>query len=684
MITTFTSSPAQKKLTQQFLILLITLLPHPSISYEGFKSIPFVGNIVKALRKGNMDGNMDIDMDIDKDKDNDSNGHLTSVLSDEGRETLGDIYCNERASSAYKNNQLNSLELTDVKKLRVIFRNQTPDTLLLCWSGHDGILHHFYRLEPCTTIVTSVAQNCDGLRELQSRDIGVHMESTFLGHTFVLATKPCTDDNVETNPMSSLSKNRRASTQVEKKDDSDCKETIVDLDKTIDTHMKIDSSKLTPGKSESKSFLLEKDITLTMTEEKDSRKPKEAPAHPDCMIDTEKADSASKPLLEDEIASTNPGDPGCLTENEVEIESSELIVRKIEVTPTETKEKDVINLKKKVIDSDSIIAAYRPRSLCLSSNQSKDIKYDEGLCMHIVTVTRRAISRKRKVMERNDGTVASANKWEYQLTSSAGVIDDTPIDTSEKEYTDMTIGGWPIKCEKDLFACDDSIVKEKQILSPSSQTLSDAKERIKQDLEAAALKLPPKVLNLLRKSTPIWINKSQQYGPKCVPVSGRGMCFHPSSGWLEENGMSTAKCGCVELFETCKYLDDVDLWYGKGGIMLHELAHAWHNKFLKDGYSNEKIETCYKLAMEEKLYDSVKVHQNGGKTGKRRAYACTDPMEYFAELSVAYLGGVGNDKNLEFNKWFPFNRKELKEHDPRAYKMLQEMWDPNSNIEDKL
>ena len=108
--------------------------------------------------------------------------------------------------------------------------------------------------------------------------------------------------------------------------------------------------------------------------------------------------------------------------------------------------------------------------------------------------------------------------------------------------------------------------------------------------------------------------------------------------------------------------------------MIHELAHAWHHKFLKDGYENREIERCYRLAMEEKLYDSVKVHDAGGQTGERRAYACTDPMEYFAELSVAFLGGVGDDESLEFNKWFPFNRKELKEHDPRAYTMLQEMW----------
>ena len=78
--------------------------------------------------------------------------------------------------------------------------------------------------------------------------------------------------------------------------------------------------------------------------------------------------------------------------------------------------------------------------------------------------------------------------------------------------------------------------------------------------------------------------------------------------------------------------------------------------------------------MEEKLYDCVEVHNDRGYFEERRAYACTDPMEYFAELSTAFLGGADEDEHLEFNKWFPFNRKQLREHDPRAYKLLKKLW----------
>merc|ERR1712157_543569 len=105
-------------------------------------------------------------------------------------------------------------------------------------------------------------------------------------------------------------------------------------------------------------------------------------------------------------------------------------------------------------------------------------------------------------------------------------------------------------------------------------------------------------------------------------------------------------------------------------VILHEMSHAWHYHHVPDGYDNEEVKECYKAAMEEGLYDCVRVH--GSQGPECRAYACRDEYEYFAELSVAFLGG-GNDYE-EYNKWFPFNRTQLKSHDPRAYEMLGRLW----------
>lgn len=104
--------------------------------------------------------------------------------------------------------------------------------------------------------------------------------------------------------------------------------------------------------------------------------------------------------------------------------------------------------------------------------------------------------------------------------------------------------------------------------------------------------------------------------------------------------------------------------------MLHELSHAWHYLHCKDGYDNADVIECYDAAMKEKLYDCVPFHCEKGKKDKQKAYACTNPMEYFAELSSAFFE-LGDN---EFNKWYPFNRKQIKEHDPRAFGMLCRMW----------
>jgi hypothetical protein len=109
-------------------------------------------------------------------------------------------------------------------------------------------------------------------------------------------------------------------------------------------------------------------------------------------------------------------------------------------------------------------------------------------------------------------------------------------------------------------------------------------------------------------------------------------------------------------------------------LLLHEFSHAYHYKMLPQGYDNPTVKQCYDQAMRDKLYELVDYHKaDGTKQSKpARAYACTDQMEYFAELSVAFLGG--KDASVEFNKWFPFNCVQLKQHDPRAYEMLQKVW----------
>lgn len=51
--------------------------------------------------------------------------------------------------------------------------------------------------------------------------------------------------------------------------------------------------------------------------------------------------------------------------------------------------------------------------------------------------------------------------------------------------------------------------------------------------------------------------------------------------------------------------------------------------------------------MTKKLYDCVPVHGPQGRSGPTKAYACYNCMEFFAELSVAFMW---KENDLEYNK----------------------------------
>lgn len=76
--------------------------------------------------------------------------------------------------------------------------------------------------------------------------------------------------------------------------------------------------------------------------------------------------------------------------------------------------------------------------------------------------------------------------------------------------------------------------------------------------------------------------------------------------------------------------------------------------------------------MKKCLYDKVAVHGRQGANGPVKAYACANCMEFFAELSTAYMWK--EDESTEYNKWFPFNRYQLAQHDPHTYQVINKYW----------
>jgi hypothetical protein len=134
------------------------------------------------------------------------------------------------------------------------------------------------------------------------------------------------------------------------------------------------------------------------------------------------------------------------------------------------------------------------------------------------------------------------------------------------------------------------------------------------------------------------------------------MCYHVSPWWLREHDMNPEKAGGVEIANALNFL----AWtHDQPWMVLHELAHAYHHQVLGAGHA--EVKRCFERAAASGSYDSV-LRMNGRR---ERAYALTNPTEYFAELTEAYFGT---------NDFYPFVRPELEQHDPEMVKVLERAW----------
>lgn len=139
--------------------------------------------------------------------------------------------------------------------------------------------------------------------------------------------------------------------------------------------------------------------------------------------------------------------------------------------------------------------------------------------------------------------------------------------------------------------------------------------------------------------------------------------FHPDAGWLRANGRDPAMAKAVEFSNFRQFEAEMDRM---PNFVLHELAHAYHDRVLPEGFGNPEIKSAYERARTSGKYDRVERRFGTGKANTfERAYAMSDAMEYFAETSEALFSR---------NDFFPFNRDELKAHDPEMFALLMKLW----------
>jgi len=134
--------------------------------------------------------------------------------------------------------------------------------------------------------------------------------------------------------------------------------------------------------------------------------------------------------------------------------------------------------------------------------------------------------------------------------------------------------------------------------------------------------------------------------------------YHPSAGWLKANG-HPPECTKVVHIPRAKYFLDRRHQSQQPFVLLHELAHAYHDQVLS--FEHPAIIAAYERAKKAELYDKALL-----VTGREtKHYALTNHKEFFAEMTECYLGT---------NDFFPFVSGELKKHDEETFRLLEGIW----------
>jgi len=210
-------------------------------------------------------------------------------------------------------------------------------------------------------------------------------------------------------------------------------------------------------------------------------------------------------------------------------------------------------------------------------------------------------------------------------------------------YQTRMVEGWRVQVKQELLA-DQREATEAALLLLQLQLVEILRV------------VPPKSVQRLREVT-LW------FSPEYPGITPRAE-YHPDVGWLRANRRNPDMAQGVEFTDIRDFEREMKRM---PNFVLHELAHAYHDRVL--GFEQPDVIAAYEAAKRAGLYDSVeRTRGDGSPLTRERAYALTDPKEYFAEGSEAFFSR---------NDFFPFNRAELHRHDPRLEEVLERLWGRN-------
>jgi hypothetical protein len=205
-----------------------------------------------------------------------------------------------------------------------------------------------------------------------------------------------------------------------------------------------------------------------------------------------------------------------------------------------------------------------------------------------------------------------------------------------KSHEEQTIEGWRVLVDKSLLA------------RPHIEEGKVALRMLSNQLFEIAARFPTKRVEELRTIT---IRLDRDHALK-------NMQYHPSRKWLSDNGYDPTLEKQVHIPQA-KHMVKLLTDYAQPSVVMHELAHAWHDQIL--GFDDPSIREAHQRFVESGDFEKV-LHLSGRQ---RKHYGLTNHKEFFAEMTEAWFGT---------NDFYPFVKAELKAASPSSAAAMRQAW----------
>jgi hypothetical protein len=226
--------------------------------------------------------------------------------------------------------------------------------------------------------------------------------------------------------------------------------------------------------------------------------------------------------------------------------------------------------------------------------------------------------------------------WLFLIAPHVTVAQET-----EPQYYQSELLGWKLQIRSELKESEPEAL---------AQALTILEKQLQEIVDVVPKSAVTKLKGVTLWFSPVYPNEQ----PRCE--------YHPGAGWLKDHGRDPAMEKGVEFSNIGIFEKE---YRRMPNFALHELAHAYHDRFLEDGFSNAKIKNAHDIARKAGSYDQVEQRFGDGRSTQTKAYAMSNPAEYFAEATEAYFST---------NDFFPFNREQLEKHDPTIAGLLRTLW----------